>query len=60
MSAETITIPPVHRNISNNMSGVSYFTLWNDTTENAFTVLIPKGWTVHPYLGSNSGVVNQI
>jgi hypothetical protein len=58
--AATTTIPPVNRNVNNNMSGVSYFTRWNDPTENAFTVLIPKGWTVHPYLGSNSGVIRSL
>ncbi|MBV9175422.1 MAG: hypothetical protein JO297_00110 [Nitrososphaeraceae archaeon] len=58
--AVTTTIPPVNRNVNNNMSEVSYFTRWNDPTENAFTVLIPKGWTVHPYLGSNSGVIRSL
>ena len=60
ITTATTTIPPVNRNINNGASGVSYFTLWNDPTENAFTILIPKGWTVHPYLGSNSGVIRSL
>ena len=40
-----------------NYNGVSFFTRWSDPTENAFTLLVPKGWMVQPYLGFNSGVV---
>ncbi len=47
--------------INNNKGGVSYFTLWNDPTENAFSIMIPKGWTVQPYLGlGNSGVIRSL
>jgi hypothetical protein len=45
---------------NNDTKGITYFTLWNDPTENAFTVLIPKGWIVQPYFGSNSGVIRTL
>jgi len=56
----SLNIPPTKKFPSNaSSSGIKYFTLWNDPTENAFTVLIPKGWLVEPYLGSNTGVIRS-
>ncbi len=42
---------PTTSSLGNSNNGVKYFIPWNDPTENAFTVLIPKGWTVEPFLG---------
>lgn len=58
--AQNVTKSPNNTNNKND-TGIAYFTLWNDPTENAFTVLIPKGWIVQPYLGLGpSGVIRTL
>jgi hypothetical protein len=56
------TISHIDSNNGNNSndSRIAFFNLWNDPTENAFTVQIPKGWAVQPYLGYNSGIIRSL